>query len=247
MSSAVPFATLMNSVRLRTNTENRKGLITDPEVREYLNEAGAEYWDLLVEARGQEHFRRSYNFTTVANQSAYSLPSDFYELISIDIQLVPLQFINAQPYMEEERNAFRLYPAYAFWYTSTPVYYRLQGSIAAANVAAVVEKTVNFIPGPLAGYGITLNYVYTFSRFDTGGANDANVIDSVNGWSDFMVWGAVLACKQKLKEDGSFAAERLERLRQRIQNMASQNDAGHAERVKDTSGDYEGGRSWWGS
>jgi hypothetical protein len=244
MSAPVAFSSLITSVQRRTNIENQTGFITLPEVREYLNEGLAEFYDLLVEARGQEHFRKAFQFSTVSNQGDYALPQDFYELISVDIQIAPMQYLTATPYMEFERNVFRLYPAWAGWFMSMPVYYRILGTDASMNVAAVKEKRINFIPSPQAAYPITLNYIYRFPKFATDGMQDANLVDGIDGWEAYPIWFATWACKHKLKEDGSFAAARLQDLRNRIQALAPQNDAGMAERIRDVETDYDAS-AWW--
>ena len=107
MSAPIAFSALITSVQLRANIDSQAGPVTLPEIREYLNEGLAEYWDLLVQGRGQEHIRKANTFSTVAGTAAYPLPVDFYELISVDVQIAPNQYLTATPYMESERNAFR--------------------------------------------------------------------------------------------------------------------------------------------
>ena len=237
---------MLTQVQLRANIDLELGPVTLPEIRDYLNEGLAEFWDLLVEARGQEHIRKSQTFNTVSGTSAYPLAADFYELISIDIQIAPAQYLTATPYMESERNAFRLYPAWAGWFLSMPVYYRIQGTPTegGGGIATVVEKTLNFIPTPQSAYPITVNYIYRMPVFDTAGSQDASVIDSVNGWTAYAVWWAVAAVKNRLREDPSFAMGRMEMMKQRIQALAPQNDAGDAERIRDVYVDYDS-NAWW--
>jgi hypothetical protein len=244
VSSPIAFSALMLQVQQKANLENRVGFVTLPEQRANLNEGLQEFHDLLVEARGQTHIRRSQSFLCQQGVSDYPLPADFFEMDSLDIELSPNQFLTATPYMEFERNAFRLYPAFSGWYFGAPVYYRIYGSSAIANVAIVAEKIVRFQPIPQSTYPIVVNYYYTFPSFDLAGANDANFVDSINGWTQYAVWWAVAAAKHKLKEDASFAMNRMAQLAQRIANLASQTDAGSAERIKDVNVDYDS-VSWW--
>lgn len=245
MAALVAFSDLMTAVRGWTNTENRTGFFTDADIRRALNEGLQEFWEKLIAARGQEHVRKPWPITVAANVSAYPLPPDFFELISIDIQVGPGQFISCRPYMESERNAFRLYPGWSGWYMGLPTYFRIQGSDLAANSPAPHDKTINFIPASTSSFPITLNYIYTFPVFDVGGAQDANKIDSINGWTNYAVWYAAAIGKAKLKEDGSKAESQMARIAARIQEMAGQNSAGDAERIRDVeAGDYEA-LGWW--
>jgi hypothetical protein len=245
MSSMVQFADLMLAVRAWTNTENQAGVFTDKDVRRALNQGLQELHEKLVAARGQEHIRKAFPLSVVANQSSYSLPPDFFELISIDIQIGPNQFLSCRPYMEPERNAFRLYPGWSGWYMGLPVYFRIQGSTGYANSGTPAEKTISFIPTSTSTFPVTLNYVYAFPRFDLGGAQDANYIDSINGWTDYAVWYAAAIGRAKMKEDPMFALQERERIGARIQELAGQNASGDAERIRDVeSGDLDG-LGWW--
>jgi hypothetical protein len=245
VSSQVVFADLMSAVRSWTNTENQTGFLTDADIRRALNEGLEVFHEKLVAARGQEHIRKQWPITVVSTQAAYPLPPDFFELISIDIQVGPNQYISCRPYMEAERNAFRLYPGWSGWYMGLPVYFRIQGSTAYANQASPAEKTINFIPNSTSSFPVTLNYVYCFPRFDVAGSQDPNRIDSVNGWTNYAMWYAVALGKAKLKEDPSFAIAQREMVAARIQELAGQNAAGDAERIRDIeSNDFET-LGWW--
>lgn len=244
MSAPVVFSTLITSVQRRANIDNQAGPITTSEIREYLNEGLTEFSDLLIEARAQEHCRKSSSFITVGNTANYVLPTDFYELISVDIQIAPNQLITAEPYMERERNAFKLYPGWTFAGGLYKWYYRILGSTGDQNVVTVAEKNINFIPTPQAAYTVTLNYVWRFPTFDLAGSQDTNLVNGVNGWEVFAVWWAVSACKHRLKEDASFAMQRMAELKDRIQNLAPQNDAGQAERIQDVERDMDSFSYW---
>lgn len=233
MSAAVPFSTLITQVQRRANIDNEPGPIALTEVRDYLNEGLTQFQDLLIEARGQEHCRKVQNFNTVANQSAYPLAADFYELISVDWQISTNQFIPVHSYMEFERNAFRFFGALTTTYPGWAQYYRIQGSSGDQNVASATEKTINFIPTPSAAYPIGINYIWRYPTFDTAGSQDSNVVNGVNGWEVYAIWWAVAACKHRLREDAGFAMARMQELEMRIRALAPSNDAGHAERIRD--------------
>jgi hypothetical protein len=246
VAAPIAFSALITSVQRRANIDNQAGPITLPEIREYLNSGLSEYWDFLVEARAMEFIRKSFVITTVASVEFYTLPVDFYELISGDVQVAPGQFVPLLPFGERERNMFKLFPVAAGVSMSAPFYYRIIGNVALANVTAgaFAERQVHLIPMPPSAYTVTLNYVYRLPIFDITGAQDGNVIDSVNNWTDYAVWSAVADCKNRLKEDPSYAMAKCQSLRDRIAGLASMTDAGRAERIVDA--DDDSSAYWWG-
>lgn len=242
MSLPKTLSTMLTDVIQRANLENfvaESGtFISKPELRGYLNETIAELYDMLVEARGQEYYRKEYTFQTINNQPSYALPPDFYELISVDIFLAPNIVLTAHPYMESERNRFRWYPG---WFYNMPVYYRLLGSQSATG-AALMPARINFIPAPSAVYSITLNYIAAFRPFLTDGTEDLYIFDGINGWEGFATWNVAAICLEKMQKDSSYARARAEEFKRRIQGLAADRDAGSPERPHDVSSDY----SPWG-
>lgn len=229
---------MLTSVRQRANVENQTGFLTDPEIRGYINEAAADLWDMLIEARGQEHMRKTQTLSTTAGVSAYSLASDFDELISVDIQIAPLQRLDCLNYQEYERNMFQNYPTWPGWYLGFPVFYRILGSTQNSG-STVVEKQINFIPYPQSSaFPVLINYYPVFTPFATDGSQDAFVFNGVNGWESYIIWRVVAICRSKLKEDASFALTEVARVQARIKALAGQNDAGGAERIKEVSKEY---------
>lgn len=257
MSAPVSLASMITSVQQRANIEKQTGFITIPEIRSHINEYCSELWDLLVQARAQEHKRKTQVVTTASGQQDYPLQSDFYQLNSVDLVVAGQlgqtnqQTLTLKPFMESERNMFRLYPSLAGWYLTLPCFYRILGTPVSggANVNAVTEKVIRLIATPQSTYVVGVNYYPVFVPFATAGAtigsgaDDNAFFDGINGWESFVVWGAVSNCKAKLKEDFSYAVMKVGELKQRIQSLADQNDAGNAERVHDVAADYN--TPWW--
>lgn len=245
MPQPITLGSMLTSITRRANIENFVGesgtLITNPELREYVNEAGQELYDLLVEARGPEFFRKAYTFTTSPSVGEYSLPNDLHELISVDLFIAPNQVLSARPYMESERNRFRWYPG---WYFNMPVYYRLLGS-PTSKAAVLQPYRINFIPQPTAVNTVVINYVPVFKVWATDGTEDNFVFDGVNGWESYIVWSVAAMCLEKMEQSSEFALAQKVRIEQRIRDLAADRDAGNAERVHDVSADLE--PFGWGS
>lgn len=255
MSAPVTLGSILTSIVQRANIEQFVGkgkFISYPELRGYVNEYATELWDKLIEARSQEHARKVQTFSTANGQNAYPLAPDFYQLISVDIQISPGQYRTGVPYMESERNMFRSFPTLLVWSYWGPFYYRILGtpSQSGRGVTTGIEKTINFIQTPQAAYPVSVNYYPTFQPYDTSGdtlgqgPDDGAVFNGINGWEAYIIWGVVMNCKQKLKEDAAFAVGRFQAMIVRIEALAAQNDAGNAERVHDVLADYD--VPWWG-
>lgn len=219
MAASVSLSEMILGVRRRANIENQTDFINDSELTEYINAGCQDLYDKLVQAGGQPWFRSTYTFTTVAGTSDYALPSQFYRLASVDIDMGGGLFISALPYMENERNKFRWF--YQGWFAGRPVYYRMIGS------------SMRFIPSPTGGYSVTLNYYPVFPKLSSG----SDAFDGINGWEEYVIWLAVAACKAKSDEDPGFAMAEISRLNARIEALAAQRDAYGAERINDVYGD----------
>jgi hypothetical protein len=235
MSNPVSLGTMVARVQNRANLQNLQTNVSQADIRDFLNESIQEMFDEQIAQRGMEYFREVVSFNTVPNQSAYSLPLDFYELISMDVFVAPQQVLTARPYMEYERNRFRWYPG---WVTWLPVFFRLLGT-ATMSGATLTPGTINFIPAPSMIAQFSLNYIPCFQPFATDGTQDSMVIDGVNGWEGMAVWNAVAMCKEKLQEDPAFALGKVEQFRARIQAMAGDRHAGDPERIHDVQVDYD--------
>lgn len=239
MAAPVTLSTLITRVTQRANIEKfvaeSGALINNPEIRDYLNEAIQELYDILIEARGQEFYRKAYTFATNPNVSEYSLPPDFYELLSVDLFVAPNLVLTARPYMESERNAFRYWSG---WVYPMPLYYRILGSPQSTG-ATLQPSRINFIPQPAAINTVVLNYYPRFRPFATDGTEDNFRFDGIAGWENFAVWKVVAFCLEKMEQNSEFAMARAAEIEQRIRDLAVDRDAGNAERVHDVGIDYE--------
>lgn len=240
MPAPVSLGSMLTAIQQRANIENLVAaagtFISLPELRGYVNELGSELYDELVQNAHPEWFRKTAIFTTTGNQGAYPLPADIYLLLSVDVFLAPNMVISARPYMESERNMFRWYPG---WFYNTPVYFRLLG-VPASTGANIQPPMISFIPAPASTYQVGVNYYPPFRTFATDGSEDANIMDGMNGWEGYVIWGATAICLEKLKQNSDYAMNRMAQYKARIESLAADRHAGDAERVHDVSSDNDG-------
>lgn len=220
MSSPVTLAQMILAVRRRANIESQTGFITDAELTEYLNYCCSDLYDRLVQAGGQEWFRKSSTFSTNSTTDTYTLPPDFYRLTSVDATLSTNIVLTCRPFMEEERNQYKWYPG---WLYDRPVFYRLLGM-----------NQIRFIPTPNGTFTIGLNYYPVFAKM----VQQQDTFEGINGWEEEPIWRAAAYAKAKGEEDPSFAMARVQELQQRIDALAQTRDATGPERVHDVDGGY---------
>jgi len=193
-------------------------------VNDLVNLAIAEFWDLLVAARGQDYGISAAALAIVANTSVYSLPADFYEAKSVVLEWGP----NDHELVEdidrvEDRPAFNNYQNWGAW---SPKGYRL------------LATQIEFLPTPTSAVTGRLRYVPTAPIL----VNDGDTVDCVNGWEKLPALRT--AMELRAVEEMSYSdLERLfDREKERIMEMASERQAASPKQVQDVQ--PEGRMAW---
>lgn len=220
MAYTVSLATLTRRVLQRVNMENAavNQFLKSGELTDLINGAIAEWID---EVRGTTwngtYNRSSQTIPTVAGTQLYALDPTFLSLISVDVFISGGSVISAQPYQEEQRNAFRNAPTAYGWGMAAPVYYQIQGT------------SISFIPIPQSVYSVTVNYVPTAPTL----TQQVDTIDCINGWEEFIVLNVAIKCATKAGQMATVPVldGMLEKQRARIRSLAPRRDQMSAERV----------------
>lgn len=235
MARGVRLDTLRLRVQRAADIEGASARFPNAELLDYINESLAELYDLIRAAYGQDYYRKPYSIATTGGTASYALPSDFLDLISVDIALGGNLVLTAKPYMENERNAFKFWPIGA-GVIGGPVYYRLTG---AQGTGGTTTTSITFMP--LNAYNVTVNYVPTPTLL----AADSDTFDGVAGWEQYAVLDAAIKCATKDQQwdlAQALGAQKAD-MRARIEKMAAERDAGGADRVQDVAGGFPG--DWW--
>ncbi len=193
---------------------------TDPEITSYINQSKQELDDLVVSALGEDYYASSVTFSTAANVANYSLSTQttgtFYKLLGVDVSIGG-QWQDVKPYNFHDRNAF-------------------QGTDVDGNYRyRIFGGNIILKPTPTAATSIQLHFVPTQNKFVT--AND--VIDDINGWSEFIVVSAAIKMKDKEESDTGVLFAQLNAIKKRIETMAPNRDAGEAMTDADVTGTTE--------
>jgi len=184
-----------------------------------LNAALAEYYDLLIGARGHEHVALDTTLTLASGTSIYSLPTDFYELLSIRLRWSSTEIEELQPFMVRERTRFDRLQLFDRW---TPKRYRLRGTQAAT------ARQVEFVPTPRVTVTAELRYVPVFQPL----VNDSDTFDGVSGWEKLPALRAALDWREAAEKPLGKLEQRLGEQMARIAGLADQRNANFAEQVQ---------------
>lgn len=215
--TAVSSTTLIADAR-RYADQRQSTFFTDSEVRRIINQQIAEYYDLLVSVRGHEYYATSDEITLSAGTTAYSLPADFYQMLSVDLVWAsddrePIPALNHQQDIHRYLNRDD-------WARYSGKAYRLRG------------PQIDFYPTPNAAATVEIHYVPLPTLFeDEGGPAD---FDFVNGWEKLVTLGAAI---EMLEIEEAGTGSRLhslyDRQYERIKQMAADRDAANEIEVRD--------------
>jgi hypothetical protein len=189
-------------------------------VNDLVNLAVAEFWDLLVAARGQDYGISAAALAIVANTSAYNLPSDFYEMKAVVLEWGPNDHESVfEIERVEDRPAFNNYMNWGEW---SPKGYRLTAT------------QIEFLPTPTIAVTGRLRYVPTAPIL----AVDTDTVDCVNGWEKLPALR--VAMELRTVEEMPFGdLERLfDREKERIMEMASERQAATPKQVQDVQPEW---------
>jgi len=222
-------AVLRQRVRQRADMETSQ-FVKDSELNGYLNASIAELYDVICQKYGNDYFAVSTIISTTPSGLTYSLPSNFYKLLGVDVLT---QGSNASPdavwtsvqrFEFSERNR-RLGSVYYNNYMGPGFRYRLLGNqiLLDGSPGSVFSLRVWYIPTPVQL------------------SADADTFDGYNGWEEFAVVDAAIKCLEKEESDTRALQSRKQFLENRIESAAGNRDAGSAPRITDVTRINSGG------
>jgi len=193
--------------------------VTDSELNGYVNRSISELYDLIISCYGNDYYVGSENISLISNQSAYALPVTFYQMLGVDLVINDNNFITLKPFMFQERNQTKGYPALS---NSGGGYsYHLRGS------------EIVFQPTPMATNSVKLWFIPLAVVL----VADSDTLQGFNGWEEYVIIDA--AIKMAIKQENN--VEELYRSKNdmvlRIKQMADNRDSGMPQRVQDVEYD----------
>lgn len=185
-----------------------------------INGALAELFDVLVAARGHEYYATDADLSIVSGTSLYSLPTDFYELLSIRLQWDPFFIEELKPMGVRERTRYEM--LVGIFERGTPKAYRLQGTQTAS------ARTVEILPVPTRAVTARIRYIPLFANL----TDDTATFDGVNGWEKLVALKAAIEYRTIAEKPIGNLAQLYAECFARISALADQRNANYAEQVQ---------------
>lgn len=196
--------------------------VTNSELNNYINFAIAELHDLLVDTYGSDYFLSSVIGNTVANQTDYALPEDFYKVRGVDIQINNSNWSSVDNFNFNERNRSSDFGERALSGVIN-IRYRVMGGF------------LKFTPIPVENATYRLWYIPKATKL----VADEDTFDDINQYSDFVIITAAMKMLHKEETDVTRLAEERNRIIKRIEVTASNRDAGKPETISDVYAEYD--------
>ncbi len=224
--------------------------VTNAEWNSYINQSYFELYDRLVTIYEDYFLAAPAAFTVSGSQNFYPLPDGttsftntsggtyaapaFYKLLGVDcgLGLSNNAWVTVKKFQFIARNRF-IYPAVA----ATPMGpFNLQYRVMGSNI--------EFIPAPAGNQVMRLWYIPRLTQL----VQDTDIMDGISGWTEIVIVDAAIKALQKEESDVSALFAQKEALIKRIEESASNRDAGQPDTISDTRGwaDRWGGGSGGG-
>lgn len=194
--------------------------VTDAEFNSYINLSYFELYDILIQKYGDDYYVASpYSFSTDGVTQQYTLPSNFYKFLGLDLQLgnTPNSWVTIRSFMFGDRNRYAV-PNFQSFYGVTNLRYR------------IFANTIFLTPIPAAGQNLRIWYVPRLTEL----VNDSDTVDGVSGWQEYLCLDAAIQALRKEESDVSVLLAQKQALINRIESAAEGRDAGNPQVVTDS-------------
>lgn len=207
-----------------------------PDVLRWINQGGAEFWDILLQVQGKAFGRSAtpWNITTTANTTTYTtgFPTDFLELLTVRKD-GPIG-VMIRPLLPAEE-AFLLEPGIVANSLYFPECYEL------------VPGGLRLLPAHSAGLTIVVDYVKQWTDLTD---SPTSFVDGIDGWEDYLVYHAASEMMTKEAEWDAVRAfeDKKTKLAARITRRAQKRDIYRPRRARDVRGEmgFVNPRRWRG-
>lgn len=199
--------------------------VTDSEWNLYINQAAFELYDLLI-TEYEDYFMKPPLLLTTNGSEQYTLPTDFYKLLGVDLGLANNTngWVTLKKFQFIERNRY-VYPQInSTFFGVFNLQYRLMGN------------TLFFIPTPSAGQFLRIWYVPKLTEL----LQDTDILTGISGWGEYVIVDAAIRAKQKQEDDVSVLGAQKMMLIKRIEESAMNRDAGQPDCISATRFDDVG-------
>ena len=215
----VSLAWLRQAAQQRADRVNSNFISTD-EWNSYINQSALELYDILVTEYEDYFIAEPLLMTTDGSTNRYNLPKDFYKLAGVDCGLSNSDnaWVTLKRFEFSARNRYVFPNINSTYFGVFNLQYKLVGN------------KLMFIPTPSAGQFIRLWYVPRLPTL----LLDTDSLDTVSGWSEYIVVDAAIKALQKEESDVSVLMAQKAQLMKRIEESAMNRDEGMPATVSDS-------------
>lgn len=223
---SVSLSTLRATCRVRCDMRVG-GIFRDQDFNSAINAGIQELYDLQNRAWGENYFLTSSAMGLIANQSLYTLPSDFYKLVGVDWQ----QSAGSPPvtmtsYEFNERNRYRGSNASSFSTNGTNMKYCIYGQAGALLGSA----SLNFMPHPQSSTNqVTVWYVPQPQSL----VNETDQYNFQAGWEEFVIAATCIKALAAEESDTTVFDRQKAEMKDRIMDMAPKRDINQTHHIID--------------
>lgn len=241
--SQIRLAAMQRADRVNSN------FVTMPEWRNYINQSMFELYDLLITVYEDYYIAAPIQFVANGSTFLYPLPNGsntfldglnpnstitprpFYKMTGVDLALNTASnaFVTVNRFNFADRNRF-VYPNSASTiYGVFNLQYRIMGN------------NIEFIPTPSASQTIRLWYIPRLKEL----LLDTDTTDiGISGWVEYVIVKAAYYALTKEESDTTQLVLQLAALQKRIEESASNRDAGMPDKISNTNSGW--GQGWNG-
>lgn len=184
-----------------------------------VNGAIAELYDLLVSMRGHEYYSADAALAIVSGTSQYTLPANFYQLLSVRLEWAAQDFEELRPMAVRERTR---YENLSTWGRGSAKAYRLRGTFAAS------ARLIEILPVPGSAVTGRVRYIPVCPLLE----DDTTTFDDVNDWSKLVALKAAIEYRTIAEKPIGNLQNLYAECSARISSLADQRNANYAEQVQ---------------
>lgn len=198
--------------------------ITNSEANLLINQSLGEFYDLLVSARGHEHYLSEQTISTVAGTATYG--TNAYQVLSVAInwgtnRLEEVPALNSVNERSEVLN-------WGTWGESNHKAFRVRGA------------QIELFPTPTAVVSVVVRHIPPFTTL----VADGDTFDGVNGWEKLIALKVAIEMRTIEGLPATFLTRLYEQERERIEELASQLAANHPVQIRDVDPERNGVDPW---
>lgn len=205
-------------LQVRTRVRERADMVgslfvTDAELNGYINYSYRALWDLLIEA-DDDYGTKSATFT-ITSGNTITLPSDFYKLRGVDDLTDSTHPRTVRKFNWNERNNYKYSSRNVLNDNSSDVFYRIIGDTLLIEPPESALKTYR------------LWYVRTVATVTL----DADPLDGIQGWLEYVIVDSAMKCLVKEESDISSLQAMKGEIMERIVRLRNNRDQSLPEKI----------------